>query len=166
MRLLLDNRWAPVTTGVGFIETDPQTAAKFFLDWRRRITGGTRPIKAHEVPGPLEAALARLLPLVSVVHTRWLFVPTQSRWTAYFDNGWRGTDAFGAMSYMAKELKCRGIQRVFGAATRGLALLPCNQPPRKNRRPRLVGLKHASVKVPGFNIQRLEDDRHQEASDE
>ncbi|MDY7228848.1 hypothetical protein [Hyalangium rubrum] len=39
-------------------------------------------------------------------------MPTRSPWTAYIDNGWRGTDAASAMSYMAEALGCRGLRVV------------------------------------------------------
>jgi hypothetical protein len=45
-----------------------------------------------------------------VVRSKYLFVPTRSHWTAFFDNGWRGTDAFAPISYMAQELGCRGLR--------------------------------------------------------
>ena len=56
--LLLDDRWAPVTSEMGFLETDAEHAARTFATWwggllaRRGIAVGVQP-----VPGPLEQAL-------------------------------------------------------------------------------------------------------------
>jgi len=47
-----------------------------------------------------------------VERRRYLFVPTDSEWVAYFDNGWRGTDAASVVSSMAQKLKCEGLRVV------------------------------------------------------
>jgi hypothetical protein len=35
-----------------------------------------------------------------------------SSWTAFFSNGWRGTEAFPAISYLARMVGCRGLRVV------------------------------------------------------
>ncbi|PTL81739.1 hypothetical protein [Vitiosangium sp. GDMCC 1.1324] len=111
--LLLDDRWAPVTSEMGFLETSAEHAARAFAAWQggllapRGIT-----VDAHPVSGPLEQALSALLPLTGGEKRRHLFMPTRSAWTAYVDNGWTGTDAMSAMSYMAQTLGCRGLRVV------------------------------------------------------
>ncbi|MCY1081980.1 hypothetical protein [Archangium lansingense] len=111
--LLLDDRWAPVTSEMGFLEADAEHTAHAFAAWQgglfvsRGISVEVRP-----VPGPLEQALSALLPLTDAERRRYLFMPTRSSWTAYVDNGWRGTDVFGPVSYMAETLGCRGLRVV------------------------------------------------------
>jgi hypothetical protein len=71
------------------------------------------------VEGELEGALRALLPLTMADSPRVLFVPTAGPWTAYLDNGWRGTDAFPRMSYLATRLKTRGLRVVAVPAVQG-----------------------------------------------
>jgi hypothetical protein len=68
-------------------------------------------LDVRELGGRLENALAALLPL-NTSPRRYAFVATDSAWTAYFDNGWRGTDAFPPMSFLARELGCRALRVV------------------------------------------------------
>jgi hypothetical protein len=113
MRELLDGVMAPVTQEIGFLETDAARAAERFAAWhsslsRLRIVR----FKQRRVEGDFKTLLCALHPLTSILRRRFLFVPTESRWTAYFDNGHNGTDAFPVMSVLAEELECRGIRAV------------------------------------------------------
>ncbi len=111
--LLLEERWAPVTSELGFLETNAERAARAYAAWQegllasRGIAVGVSP-----VTGSLEQTLSTLLPLNDAERRRHLFIPTRSPWTAYIDNGWQGTDAASAMSYMAETLGCRGMRVV------------------------------------------------------
>jgi hypothetical protein len=111
--LLFEDRWAPVTSELGFLETDAEHAARTFAEWQggllapRGIAVGVR-----SVSGPLEQALSALLPLTTPEKRRHLFMPTRSPWAAYIDNGWDGTDASSAMRSMARRLGCRGMRVV------------------------------------------------------
>lgn len=111
MRLLFDGRLAPITSTIGFLEFPAEQASACFLDWMRPIHEPLgRRLGESRVGGGLEQVLLRLLPLVSVLRTRWLFLPTASPWCAFFDNGHQGTDAFSVMSYLAGRLGCRGMR--------------------------------------------------------
>ncbi|MDY7225727.1 hypothetical protein [Hyalangium rubrum] len=111
--LLLDDRWAPVTSEMGFLEARAEYAARAFAAWHtelmtpRGISVGMRPIH-----GSLEQALSALLPLTRPETRRDLFIPTRSSWTAYVENGWGGTDAASVMRHMARTLGCRGLRVV------------------------------------------------------
>jgi len=111
--LLFEDRWAPVTSEMGFLEKDAEQAARFFTAWKqgldapRGITLEMRP-----VVGSLEQLLVALLPLSATEDQRYLFIPTRSPWAAYVTNGWTGTDASSRMSYMAKAMGCRGLRVV------------------------------------------------------
>ncbi len=113
MKLLLDDRWAPITSEMGFLETHAEHAARAFTAWQagleapRGIAVGARPLS-----GSLEQALSTLLPMTSPETRRELFIPTRSPWTAYVENGWGGTDAASPMAYMARTLGCRGLRVV------------------------------------------------------
>ena len=111
--LLLDDRWAPVTSEMGFLEARAEYAARAFASWqagllaRRGIT-----MQVRTVAGSLEQVLSALLPLSSPETQRTLFMPTRSPWTAYVDNARGGTDAASPVSYMAQAIGCRGMRVV------------------------------------------------------
>jgi hypothetical protein len=112
--LLLEDRWAPVTSEMGFLETDAEHAARAYTAWQAGLPMNdgvaieVRPVTA----GSLEQALSALLPLTDSEIQRHLFIPTRSPWTAYVENGLRGTDASSAMAVMARRLGCRGMRVV------------------------------------------------------
>lgn len=111
--LLLGDRLAPMTTEIGFLETDYRAAAEVYLAWSRKIHE-PRGVTLVERPivGDLETALRALLPLTSVEDRRYLFAPTASGWTAYFDSGHLGTDVQARIPVLAGTLGCRGLRMV------------------------------------------------------
>jgi len=111
--LLLEDRWAPVTSTMGFLELGAEQAAQAFATWQRGLlTSRGSTIEVLPVSGTLEQVLSRLLPLSGGETQRRLFIPTRSAWTAYVENGWTGTDAASAMSVMARRLSIRGLRVV------------------------------------------------------
>ena len=109
--LLLEDRWAPVTSNLGFLELDSERAARTFASWQAGLNaphGVT--VDVHPITGTLEQTFCSLLPLTGGERRRHLFIPTRGAWTAYVDNGWQGTDAASAMAYMARALGCRGLR--------------------------------------------------------
>ncbi|MBN1208817.1 MAG: hypothetical protein JXB05_28420 [Myxococcaceae bacterium] len=115
--LLLEDRWAPVTEEMGFLELGAEQAAQAFANWHKglEISRGFT-IEVLPVAGTLEQVLSRLLPLSG--GERRLFIPTRSAWTAYVDNQWTGTDAASPMSYMARWLSIRCLRVVAVPHTR------------------------------------------------
>jgi hypothetical protein len=111
--LLLEDRWAPVTSEIGFLETSAAHAARSFAAWQAglRDERGTA-VQVRPVSGSLEQVLSTLLPLTSPEARRDLFIPTRSPWTAYLENAREGTDASSRMAYMARTLGCRGMRVV------------------------------------------------------
>lgn len=111
--LLLDDRWAPVTSEMGFLETSAEHAARAFGVWQ---AGLMEPrgiaVEVRPVSGTLEQALSSLLPLTTPEVRRHLFIPTHSPWTAYVENARGGTDATSVMRYMARTLGCRSLRVV------------------------------------------------------
>jgi hypothetical protein len=111
--LLLDDRWAPVTSEMGFLEARAEYTARTHAAWQQGLLapdGVT--VEVRPVTGSLEQVLSSLLPLTDSEVQRHLFIPTRSTWTAYLENGHRGTDATGVMRYMAQTLGCRGLRVV------------------------------------------------------
>ncbi len=111
--LLLEDRWAPVTSTMGFLELGAEQAARAFATWQEGLmTPRGISVEVLPVSGTLEQALSSLLPLTSGETQRELFIPTRSAWTAYVENGWTGTDAASPMSYMAQRLSIRCLRVV------------------------------------------------------
>jgi hypothetical protein len=124
MNLLFHDRLAPVTSTIGFIETDLPTAVRSFVRWQEPIQSPRGVVLAtRSLEGGLESAIMALPPLTSVEARRFLFVATASSWVAYFDNGYRGTDATGPMAYLARTMGCRAMRVV---------AIPHHEPKRAN----------------------------------
>ena len=112
--LLLEDRWAPVTSTMGFLELEAQQAAQAFATWQRGLVASEAfTFEVRPVSGTLEQVLSSLLPLTSGERQRrYLFIPTRSGWTAYVNSVWTGTDASSPISYMARRLSIRGLRVV------------------------------------------------------
>ncbi|HLL05610.1 MAG TPA: hypothetical protein VK539_33885 [Myxococcaceae bacterium] len=111
--LLLEDRWAPVTEEMGFLELGAEQAAQAFTTWHRElVTSEGFTFEVLPVTGTLEQVLSRLLPLSGGETQRRLFIPTRSAWTAYVSNQWTGTDASSPMRYMARWLSIRSMRVV------------------------------------------------------
>lgn len=111
LKPLYNDALAPITTEVGFLQCGVEKAASIFFNWHTKICyplGQT--VDTQNLIGPsLDILLKKLLPLTDL-HLRFLFVPTKTNWTAYFDNGWRGADPASVTSYLAEEIGCLGIR--------------------------------------------------------
>jgi hypothetical protein len=117
--LLLDDRWAPVTSEMGFLELGAEQAAQAFATWQRGLpTSHGFTVEVLPVTGTLEQVLSSLLPLSGGETQRRLFIPTRSVWTAYVTNQWTGTDAASPTSVMARRLSIRGLRVVAVPHTR------------------------------------------------
>jgi hypothetical protein len=112
MDYLLDNRLSPITRSFGMVETETNDLVDCFMSWQYEINEGKRRsgrsrFKMNQVSGSLEEVLLNLLPL-GVHADRYLFLPTKSNWTAFFENHFRGTDP-SPIHYLARRCNCRTI---------------------------------------------------------
>jgi hypothetical protein len=109
--LLLEDRWAPVTSEMGFLEARAEHAARVFAEWHEELmTPRGITVEVRPVSGSLEQAFSALLPLSGPEPQRHLFLPTRGPWTAYVENQRGGTDAMSAMRVMARRVGCRGLR--------------------------------------------------------
>jgi len=113
--MLLDSAYEPITVSIGFLKKPLSNVVEEHLKWQREIYNEISKntgihIETRSIRGGLKDALEALLPLVSIGHSRMVFVPTASEWTAYFDNNWRGTDPVAPMRVLAKRLICEGMR--------------------------------------------------------
>lgn len=109
MNLLFNDTLSPITSNIGFLETDVETAANAYKEWMDPILTNCAKLEIRFLKGQLKKVLLELQPLVSPVHTKSLFVPTEGKWSAFFDNGWQGADPSSPMSVLAERMGCRGI---------------------------------------------------------
>lgn len=112
MKLLLCDRFAPITSEFGFIEKDAAAFAEWFREWDGNNVRGRGVVDENRpVAGSIEQLLQTLEPLTTVERRRYLFVSTQGAWTAYFDSGCAGGDAV-VLALAARELKTRAARVV------------------------------------------------------
>ncbi len=104
MRTLVDERFAPITSSIGFLELTIDDAARGLEKWRR-VRHDVTVVSAHE---GFPEVLRRLEPLTTGVAPRELLVAA-GKWTAYFDNSLWGTDAVSAIGYLSRTLNCQGL---------------------------------------------------------
>lgn len=105
MRTLLEERFAPVTSSMGFLELPLAEAGRGLEAWRRSLDPKVRVTRpADGFPG----VLRRLEPLTAGARPRELLVRAGT-WTAYFDCSLLGTDAVSAVGYLSRTLQCRGL---------------------------------------------------------
>src|SRR3954462_11966738 len=100
---LFNNRFAPTTSQLGFVEAPLELFSAAHCKWHNELArplGGT--VERTSLNEPLESMLRRLDPLVTIYPTRYLFVSTASPWVAFFDNGVNGADPM-TLSYLAKK---------------------------------------------------------------
>jgi hypothetical protein len=109
MRLLYDDKLAPMTSELGFLECDLDTVVTHYSEWTKEL-GKKR--ERTEVVGSLAELLGLLPPLGKSDEWRVLFTPTRGDWVAYFDNGWQGSQASARIGYLHSRLQCRGIRAV------------------------------------------------------
>jgi len=107
MKLLLDDRYAPITSGMGFIKYPAKLAAEHFAGDKAKVPDSDgRMLKITAVSGSLEDKLRALLPLQAIDVRRRMFIQTNSEWTAYVNSNHSGTDADMLMMVLADELAC------------------------------------------------------------
>lgn len=109
MKTLLNDKFAPLTHQVGFLEAALESTLDTFLKWQSEIGAEVDRQPQHErFVGPLQQALARLEPLTTPP-TKVLLMETRSRWTAFFDNGLRMSDPESPVGHLCTIMPCRGV---------------------------------------------------------
>ena len=106
MRTLLSDRFAPITSKIGFLELPLDEAAAGFEAWQRSLNPAlhiTRPTVGFP------DLLLGLQPLTAGTRARRLLVETRSTWTAYFDCSLRGPDAVSTIGHLSRTLMVQGL---------------------------------------------------------
>lgn len=106
MRTLLSEQFAPITSGIGFLELPLDEVVEGLSAWRHELFGA---IDVRELSDGFPASLLALQPLTGGIRARELVVQTRGNWTAYFDCSLRGTDAVSAIGHLSRTLRCQGL---------------------------------------------------------
>lgn len=105
-RPLLNDRFAPITSSIGFIRLPLDEAAEALAAWLRSLSS---PIRIQPLHIGFPQSLCRLLPLEIGTRSRMLLVSQLGGWTAYFDCRAGGTDPIGPMGLLAEMNGCDAV---------------------------------------------------------
>ncbi len=105
LKTLLDERFAPITSAIGFLELPLDDVANAYEDWMRSLHDE---VSVERLTDEFPDALHRLEPLTGGARPRAVLV-SAGQWTAYFDNSLRGTDAVSPIGHLSEELRCPGV---------------------------------------------------------
>lgn len=101
------DRFAPVTSKIGFLRASLEEATAAFSSWRRDIYGTVR---VEHLPGGLRDHVSALEPLTKAVRPRELLVATADpEWTAVFDCGYFGGDPIASVGHLTRTLGREGV---------------------------------------------------------
>ena len=101
MKTLLSDRFAPITSSIGFLRLDLDAVAEALTQWRRKLVSGG--VNCEELRDGFPDCLHALEPLTGGVRPRELVVEASDGWTAYFDCSLRGTDAVSTIGYLSRD---------------------------------------------------------------
>jgi hypothetical protein len=104
---LLSDRYAPITSSIGFLQLPLKETAKGLARWREQHLHAA--VKVTEVRGALPELFRSLEPLTGGVRPRELLVATAGDWTAYFACGVQGGDPVSTVSHLAATVQCHGL---------------------------------------------------------
>lgn len=111
MKLLFDNALAPLTYHIGFLQVGVEQLVAAYAEWMEQMVAVNMEIKnshtQRQVTGSLYDVL-QILPPLTELRTKIVFVPTNSNWTAIFENFWIG-DIRPRVAHLTRTIGCRGI---------------------------------------------------------
>jgi hypothetical protein len=107
VRTLLDERFAPITSSIGFLRASLAQTAAVFEEWRRQLYPAG--VRVENVSGQLADLFPLLEPLTTRVRPRELLVEVAGGWTAYFDCRFHGTDPQGFAAVLSSRTGAPGV---------------------------------------------------------
>lgn len=109
--LLFQNRYQPITSEMGFLNTNINQIVDAYKTWQQDICANSRTsFLVKTVYQPLEKILTNLQ--LTNPDDKSIFIPTSNSWTAYIENGIPGTDAESVILYLSKKIGCSGVKLV------------------------------------------------------
>lgn len=106
--ILKGTKLYPISHTFNFIKGDFNLITYAYEMWKSKVIGFRTLEKSVIESNSLEETLLNLLPLTTADRLRYLFIPTNSDWVVYFDNGHIGTDS-SAMNLCGMRLKLERI---------------------------------------------------------
>ena len=105
--MVLEDRFAPVTSSIGFLRASLHDVAEALRRWRFDIHGAS---SVDCLDGGLTDNVRRLEPLTGGVRPRELLVATGNpEWTALFDCGIQGGDQTTTVGYLSRTMLVQGV---------------------------------------------------------
>jgi hypothetical protein len=119
MNSLLNGEFEPITASIGLINASLQKTTADFLAWGNEVLFkyGQSESEIH-LQCSFRDAMKSLFPLVKGDVKRRLLLAIGDEWTAYFDNGWRGSDPAGVVAVMSGRLVTTALRLTVRANTR------------------------------------------------
>lgn len=111
--MFFDNEFGQSSNSLGLLKVHSPLAVEAFIDWMDPIYAKVdAATQMTTVSRPLREIMEALLPVVTPIPTRHVFVPLQNGWTMYLNNFRLGTDSAGAMQVLSKRLGLDSIRVV------------------------------------------------------
>jgi hypothetical protein len=112
--MIFDEEYGKLSGSFGLVRAPSADAAEAFAAWQRSIlsTKGSSHVAVKQLPYGLRECFEGLLPLVTPVPTKHLFIPTTGPWTVFANNFHLGTDAVAPMSMVSGLLRTDGMRVV------------------------------------------------------
>ncbi|UII19689.1 hypothetical protein [Fulvivirga ligni] len=109
--MTFEKKYFPITCEVGFLEADFDSVISMFKEWQEKICKSDQiTFIVEELKSQFPNSLERLLPLTSLEGRRFVFIQTNSKWVAFFENGYPYPEIDSVVGYLASKLKCRTIR--------------------------------------------------------
>ena len=121
--MLLREKLGALGTSVGLIQGNARVLAQAYVQWMEEILGEGA-MRSSDLNGAPESLIASLLPLVTPVPSKALFLETLSGHCAFFNNFRLGPDVMPAMQMLAKRLSVPTIRATCSPAKLSLAHMP------------------------------------------
>ena len=117
MTVLFDDKLRPITTKIAYIKADINLIIKEFVNWQTPlISEFNNTFSILKIKDDFKKTLLHLCPLTTAERRRYLFLPTQSEWVAFFDNGHTGTDRT-VPEVISKNLKAECVYISYDSTT-------------------------------------------------
>lgn len=106
--MILDDTLRPITDAMGLLHRNSYECAEALRAWRSTTHAGG--VELRRLQGvTLREQILAVCPLVDRGVSREVIIPVTPEWSAYFGNGWRGTDLSSVVPMLSRNLGCLAI---------------------------------------------------------
>jgi hypothetical protein len=115
---IFDNEFWPITSSIGLINGTLPDVGKAFENWElSNICKYKQFLNRRQVVGSAAQLISALLPLSTILPTRYLLFSLSDHWIGFLDNGWRGSDPAGVVAALSERLETTCIRATHNANT-------------------------------------------------